>query len=60
MCECIKKLATDSYIHPDILHANIYFLYPVKWDNGRGKVGKMGLLVNYCPVCGEKQPPNVT
>lgn len=59
MCDCIKKIAGENYVHADILHADTYFLYPIKWGNGRGKVGKTGLLVNFCPVCGEKQPMSV-
>lgn len=54
ICECIKLLRKKDYIHPDILHANTYFIYPIVWDNGRGKVCKTGLLLNYCPVCGKK------
>ncbi|MDD4876987.1 MAG: hypothetical protein PHQ86_07680 [Dehalococcoidales bacterium] len=54
MCECIKKINRENYIHADILHENTYFLYPITWNNGKGKIGKMGLLINFCPVCGEK------
>ena len=54
MCDCIKVMVNENYIHPDCLHENTYFLYPIVWDNGRGKVRKTGLLLNFCPVCGEK------
>lgn len=54
MCECIKKIAKENYVHPDILHQNTYFLYPIVFDNGKGKVYKTGLLLNYCPICGGK------
>lgn len=52
MCECIKKISKENYVHADVFHDNAYFLYPIVWDNGRGKVYKTGLLINYCPVCG--------
>jgi len=54
MCECINKLNQENYIHRDYFHENTYFIYPIKWDNGRGKVQKTGCLLNYCPICGEK------
>lgn len=54
VCECIRKIAKENYIHPDYFHENAYFIYPIVWDNGKGKVYKTGLLLNFCPVCGKK------
>lgn len=54
MCECITKLAKEDYVFPDYFHSGVFMIYPIKWNNGVGKVGKMGVLLNYCPICGEK------
>jgi hypothetical protein len=54
ICECIKKIAKENYIHTDILHRNTYFIYPIIWNNGKGNIYGTGLLLNYCPVCGKK------
>jgi hypothetical protein len=54
MCDCIKKIAEEHYIHLDYFHKNTYLIYPIVWNNGKSKVFSMGLLINFCPVCGEK------
>lgn len=51
MCECIRTIAGMGYVQGNLLKAGQYFLYPITKDN---KVGKVPLVVHYCPICGEK------
>lgn len=57
MCECIKMLRVKRYVDQNLLSADQYFLSATKIDSRQNVVWDKKqplLLINYCPVCGEK------
>lgn len=49
-CACLDLLIEEGYAQTNLLYPDMVFVYAIV----NGKVGKLVMILRYCPICGVK------